>query len=685
MPTSTQLSGAAAALAGLAGLTEVSTAIDGAAAAQPAGPAPLAVQTGQTARKDFAGLLANTAKLPEPASLDPSAPIAEAIPGLPELLATAPDLSDELVTQPVATPDADVLIETAEDAPAPDVATPEATPAATDAEAEAEPTLRPVAPELPPVRPVGIAEAPEQLPADENNIQASAKAAATPNAPTEGQRPVPADNADSTPDRPAANSATPTTATPVDAPDQTADIPQSQPAATIAGTPTPDSARDAKPADTTTSTVRKDEPTAPSALPRAEQTAPAAADAPKRDDARLGAPERPDAPAVGRTQRETAPADQADQPRPLASTATPLDAAVASPENEPTDAQPRTVAAEASPQPVAKPDVPNRELERAVATTTETATAKPVVASNGDATETAPTSADDKIASDADGNDDAETADAAPAQAKPTETPRPKLDSATAAARPDELEAAKARQTPPAQPLAAAQPAADAPEQPNIAQTERPSASIETVRSRDAAPEPSAPAMEADAAEAPRRAEPIILPGQAVAPDDGDALSRPQDPTAMLAGKRFASAMAQQAPAAQVAFSIARSAGEAPDRIRMQLYPQELGQVEIVMDVQEDRRADVVVRAERPETVELLQRDARELQRALQAAGLDVGSDGLNFELGGQSRDGDAQGHGEGSNGSDGANDADEQFDRFAPPSAPTWRVQTPGGVDLLA
>lgn len=154
-----------------------------------------------------------------------------------------------------------------------------------------------------------------------------------------------------------------------------------------------------------------------------------------------------------------------------------------------------------------------------------------------------------------------------------------------------------------------------------------------------------------------------------------------REPAVQLAARRFQSAMAQQAPAAQIAFTIAQNAAGAADRIRMQLYPRELGEVEIVLNVQEDRRADVVVRAERPETMELLQRDARELQRALQAAGLDVEQQNLSFELGGHSAD-------------DGASDAealeadsDDAFDgdRFEPPPAPRWRMATPGGVDMLA
>lgn len=170
-----------------------------------------------------------------------------------------------------------------------------------------------------------------------------------------------------------------------------------------------------------------------------------------------------------------------------------------------------------------------------------------------------------------------------------------------------------------------------------------------------------------------------------------DEAERPQDPAQAAktnaAARNFASVMAQQPAASQVAFAIARSAGDAPDRIRVNLFPDEMGQVEVLMDVHEDRRTDVVVRAERPETVELLQRDARELQRALQLAGLDVGSNNLSFEQGETGGpDWKAENDEFGAK-SDEHGDEDfdgENKDAFAP-APPRWRAVTPGGVDMVA
>ncbi len=71
----------------------------------------------------------------------------------------------------------------------------------------------------------------------------------------------------------------------------------------------------------------------------------------------------------------------------------------------------------------------------------------------------------------------------------------------------------------------------------------------------------------------------------------------------------------------------------------MALEPEELGRVEIRIERGKDTEAVTVhVLAERPETLALLQRDARALDRALHAAGIDVAAGGTSFGLGGQDR-----------------------------------------------
>jgi flagellar hook-length control protein FliK len=83
----------------------------------------------------------------------------------------------------------------------------------------------------------------------------------------------------------------------------------------------------------------------------------------------------------------------------------------------------------------------------------------------------------------------------------------------------------------------------------------------------------------------------------------------------------------------QVAVQIQKAIGEGNDRISIQLKPAELGRVEVRLDVASDGRVTAVVTADRADTLDLLQRDARILQSSLQDAGLQADSNSLSFEL----------------------------------------------------
>ncbi|MCZ6524171.1 MAG: flagellar hook-length control protein FliK, partial [Alphaproteobacteria bacterium] len=82
---------------------------------------------------------------------------------------------------------------------------------------------------------------------------------------------------------------------------------------------------------------------------------------------------------------------------------------------------------------------------------------------------------------------------------------------------------------------------------------------------------------------------------------------------------------------------ISRAVASGLDRIVIRLQPADLGRVEVKLEVAGDGRTVVTVRADKPETLELLQRDARSLERALEQAGLRTDSESLSFNLRGQS------------------------------------------------
>ncbi len=69
------------------------------------------------------------------------------------------------------------------------------------------------------------------------------------------------------------------------------------------------------------------------------------------------------------------------------------------------------------------------------------------------------------------------------------------------------------------------------------------------------------------------------------------------------------------------------------DRISIQLKPAELGRLEIKLDIGQDGKVSALVTVERPDTLELLQKDSRGLLQALQDAGLKADANGLSFNL----------------------------------------------------
>jgi len=88
----------------------------------------------------------------------------------------------------------------------------------------------------------------------------------------------------------------------------------------------------------------------------------------------------------------------------------------------------------------------------------------------------------------------------------------------------------------------------------------------------------------------------------------------------------------------QVAVRITKALADGIDRINVKLNPADLGQIDIRMEIGPDGKFNAVFAADRPQTVELLQRDARELARSLQDAGLRADAGSLSFNLRGQNQ-----------------------------------------------
>lgn len=110
--------------------------------------------------------------------------------------------------------------------------------------------------------------------------------------------------------------------------------------------------------------------------------------------------------------------------------------------------------------------------------------------------------------------------------------------------------------------------------------------------------------------------------------------SRPDAPAAKAA-------VAHAVPPEQIAVHISRAAADGVDRLHIALTPDSLGQIDVDLQFSDQGRVDVVLRVDRPETLEIMQRDARQLVRALQDAGLQADGGSLSFQL----RSGDQQQH----------------------------------------
>ena len=109
----------------------------------------------------------------------------------------------------------------------------------------------------------------------------------------------------------------------------------------------------------------------------------------------------------------------------------------------------------------------------------------------------------------------------------------------------------------------------------------------------------------------------------------------PQNAAASAPQRAGAAALPQAAavPLSGVAIDIAGKALAGKNRFEIRLDPPELGRIEVRLDVDKDGRITSHVIADRKDTLDLLQRDASGLQRALQDAGLKTADNGLQFSL----------------------------------------------------
>ncbi|MEZ5825175.1 MAG: flagellar hook-length control protein FliK [Geminicoccaceae bacterium] len=85
-------------------------------------------------------------------------------------------------------------------------------------------------------------------------------------------------------------------------------------------------------------------------------------------------------------------------------------------------------------------------------------------------------------------------------------------------------------------------------------------------------------------------------------------------------------------PAMQVVQQLNVAAQDGVERLQIQLHPEELGSLDIELVFDRDRKLSVSISVERPETLELLQRETRQIERLLTQNGLQL-EQGLDLAM----------------------------------------------------
>jgi flagellar hook-length control protein FliK len=144
-------------------------------------------------------------------------------------------------------------------------------------------------------------------------------------------------------------------------------------------------------------------------------------------------------------------------------------------------------------------------------------------------------------------------------------------------------------------------------------------------------------------------------PGQVASAADQAAAAAPQSVASTSAAAAINAANAPGAPAAQataamaavplagVAVEIAARAQAGSNHFEIRLDPPDLGRIDVRLNVDKQGNVTSHLVVERSTTLDMLRRDAPQLERALQDAGLKTSGDGLQFSLrdhgaGGQSQ-----------------------------------------------
>jgi len=149
-----------------------------------------------------------------------------------------------------------------------------------------------------------------------------------------------------------------------------------------------------------------------------------------------------------------------------------------------------------------------------------------------------------------------------------------------------------------------------------------------TADSKPAAPAPQATPKPDTPAPA---AAPVVTNADAAA--QGAQAAQAAAATATRAIHAAYAAPVQQLNVPQVAFEVVRQFEAGNTKFQIRLDPADLGRIDVKLDLDKSGTVNAHMVVERPETLDLMMRDQRALQQALQQAGLDTSKTSLEFSL----------------------------------------------------
>ncbi|KRA97958.1 hypothetical protein ASD83_12905 [Devosia sp. Root685] len=142
----------------------------------------------------------------------------------------------------------------------------------------------------------------------------------------------------------------------------------------------------------------------------------------------------------------------------------------------------------------------------------------------------------------------------------------------------------------------------------------------------------------------------------------------------------------QQLNLPQIAFELSRQVGDGNTRFQIRLDPAELGRIDVKLDIDKNGQVHARLTVEKAETLDLMQRDQRALEKALQQAGLDQNKTNLEFSLKQNPFAGDQnQRQGEERSGSGSGQDSQEETEVSAPAITLYRGALQASGLNILA